>query len=561
MGDTSWLDDAPEARPVAKGPTIRKGGAPAKRRTRDTSWLDEAPEVRPSFTAGPRDDPSEGMSGGDLRLAGIGRGMVNVGMNVGDIVGRIPGLGGLRPSPEAWEEFNQASGTLMGAERPTGARVPVSFLTGDPETDAKIKANIEAQFGTGRPGSEGSALGETVAVAPVAGAAGRLAAPVLGRVLPTAFQLPANMGIQGATAGGVLGGPDNRGEGALIGGGTGLVLGSGLQMAGAGGVPVPSQAGPNQALAGLAERAAVRATGADRTATRRAFQGDDAAAHRVGRFLLEEGPLRSPAAIRENALSLQERIGPEIGALAQAADKSGATVDLAAAIATARASPAVARLNRNTVTRSAFRQVTDMLDEQFQVHGGRVRPSVAHDLRMQLDEISRWDQTAPRPVVAAWREARRAVDAALDDAMQNAGLGEQWSRANARFALSRTVANPQQRGLSDIGAERRAGNNLISPSETAAGLMGGGLALASHPSGLAIPAATAAARRFGMPTAARTLDWASRLGTQPRMSVDPGASGTLAALLAGPMSYLSDGEPSADALAEALRRAIEARNK
>jgi hypothetical protein len=553
MPDTSWLDDAPEAPVSAKRPTVRKGGASAKPAA-DMSWLDEAPEVRPTFTAGPRDDPSAGMSSGDLRLAGIGRGMQNVAMNVGDIVGRIPGLGGLRPSPESWEEFNRASQTLTAAQRPTGAQVPAAWLTGDPATDAQIRANIEAQYGSGRPGAEGSALGETAAVAPVAGVAGRVVAPIAGRVLPGMLRAPAVMGAEGATAGTVLAGPGQRAEGALVGGGVGLGLGGALQASGA--IPTaPPSPRPTGPLASLAERAAVRSTNADRTAVRRAFKGSEEARGELGRHLLaEKYPLRSPAGIRERALAIQDEVGPEIGNLAAAGDASGATVDLAGAINAAKASPALARLNRNSVTRNAYEQITGMLDEQFQTHGGRVPPTVAHDLRMQLDELAGWDQAAPKAVVRAWRAARRALDDELELAMEGAGLGDDWTRANTRFGLSRTVANPGQKGLADIGAERRAANRLVSPSEALTAAVGGAGALASHPEALALPAMTWAANRYGYPVAARVLDTAATGGA----TGVPATLEALTSMLAGvSLRYLEEGEPSGTAQAEALKRALE----
>lgn len=485
----------------------------------------------------PREDPSKGMSSGELRLAGIGRGMTNVGMNVADIAGRVPGLGGLRPSPETWEEFNRASTTLTGAERSSGAKVPVSWLTGDPATDEQIRRNIEAQYGTDRPGAQGSTLGESLAVAPVAGTAGKVAGPLVGRMLPRALQVPALAVAEGATAGSVLAGPSNRAEGAIGGGLAGGALGSFLQAAGMGGAPAPMTPAPRPTgpLASLAERSAVRSTNADRTALDRALKGSEQARLDLGRFMLDEKmPLRSPRLLKKAAQRMQAEAGPEIGNIAAAADKAGATVDLASAVAAAKASPQIAKLNRNSVTRSAYNQITEMLDDQLQQHGGQIPPSVAHDLRMQLDELAEWDRAAPAQVVKGWRAARDEIADGLEAAMQSAGLGKEWATANRTFSMSRKLSNPQNRGLADVGTKRREGNRLGSPSEKGSAILGAATAAAVDPvAGVAIPAATVALNRFFFPASARTLNMASRM-TQPAgaATLDPEVAALIAALRA-----------------------------
>jgi hypothetical protein len=140
----------------------------------------------------------ESMGTGGRLLAGVGQGMTNIGMNLGDIAANVPGLGGLRPSPETWQEFARASEPLK-------------------ETTA---------------GKVGAFAGETAATLPVGTAAGKLlgtaGGQLLGRTAPVARFLTrplAQAMTQGAAEGAVLGGPDNRGVGALVGaaGGAGAV--------------------------------------------------------------------------------------------------------------------------------------------------------------------------------------------------------------------------------------------------------------------------------------------------------------------------------------------------
>lgn len=291
---------------------------------------------------------------------------------------------------------------------------------------------------------------------------------------------------------------------------------------------------PNATLGGLAETAAVRSANADRTAMRRAFKGNDEARHVLGRFMLDTGmPLRSPAGIRDAAQEIQKVAGPMVGDIADRAGQAGATVDLASAVNAAKASPAVSRLSRNTVTRNAYDQIATMLDDQLAQHGGSVPPTTAHDLRMQLDELANWDQAAPKQVQKAWRAARDAVDEHLGNAIDNAGLGSEWSEANAAFAKSRRLSNPQKRGLADIGTERREANRFVSPYELVAGAAGGAAAAAHHPGGLALPVVTWLGNRYGMPVAARSLDFASK-------NLIPGAPGAAAraALVAEELRHL-----------------------
>lgn len=140
----------------------------------------------------------ESIPAGERFVAGIGRGLENVGLNVADIAGRVPGLGVLRPSKETWSEFKEASDPLLATTA----------------------------------GSLGNFTGEMAATLPIGGLAGagakalavktgsRLLAPLAAGVGKTA--------LEGAVIGGVLGGPEER----LSGAATGAIGGAALHGAG-----------------------------------------------------------------------------------------------------------------------------------------------------------------------------------------------------------------------------------------------------------------------------------------------------------------------------------------
>ena len=133
-----------------------------------------------SATRGLAGDPTEGMGIGEKALAGVGYGMANVGRNVEDIASSIPGLGGLRRSPEDWREFHEAG----------------------------------AQLGKTIPGKVGTIAGETASMLP--------SMLVSGGALNAARAGPALQTIaQGAAQGAVLAGPGERAEGAAVGGALG----------------------------------------------------------------------------------------------------------------------------------------------------------------------------------------------------------------------------------------------------------------------------------------------------------------------------------------------------
>jgi hypothetical protein len=396
----------------------------------------------------------------------------------------------------------------------TAINVPAHLLTGYPIDQQRAEAfanagKLERPL-TGRQAAQGMAL------------AGSFLAPALAAGPYTAGAIGGGLTALGTTDAQTV--PEAARDAAV---GTGLgIAGTGV-MKGLGYVTRPAREWVAGKLGGLAEKLAVRSAGADRTAMRRAFKGSEDAVRGLGRFMLDEDmPLRSPAGIRDAAARIGGESGDEIGRLITGADATGTTVDLAAAVNAAKASRAVERLSKNTVSRASHEQIIGMLDDQIAQHGGQVPPSVAHDIRMQLDDLADWDQAAPKAVRQAWRAARREVNDALDAAMGKAGAGDEWATANARFGSSRKLTNPKKRGLADIGAERRSGNSLLSPTEKGGGLIGALLAASGEPaSGAALAGGTVLARRFGAPVAARTFDAMSRMSA-PNLSpvVAPAAS-------------------------------------
>lgn len=290
-----------------------------------------------------------------------------------------------------------------------------------------------------------------------------------------------------------------------------------------------SEAAPGAAVPGAARSAAeseaVRTAGADRTAYGKAFgrPANQEKVHKVGRFLLDEDlSLRSPARIQEGLAETIKRTGDEIGNLTKAATESGATVDLGQVVKTALQSPKIAVLTKNTETRPAYQRIVEFLEDKIG-QGTTLTAEDAHGLRRELDALAKWDKRDPskEALALAFRSIRGAVDDALGGAMDKAGLGKEWAAANTRYALARTA-----KGLADVGAEREAGNGLLSPTEKLAALgSAAGGAMTHDPKALALLPLYAAARRFGHPVAARTLDALAR----PVGSVTAGAGQGVAA--------------------------------
>jgi hypothetical protein len=181
--------------------------------------------------------------------------------------------------------------------------------------------------------------------------------------------------------------------------------------------------------------------------------------------------------------------------------------DLEGAAIRALQHPDVANLAANTETRAAGERVAAFLEDQLKQHGNQVTPETIWSIRRQLDPLSKWSKDAPEALTRAFRAVRSSMDAELGTAMQASGLGAEWAAANKGFALSKTLKK-----LADVGAERRAGNRLGSPSEKGAAIAGGVSAALGNPvAGLVLPAVTVAANRAAMPAAAHGFDYASQL--------------------------------------------------
>jgi len=288
----------------------------------------------------------------------------------------------------------------------------------------------------------------------------------------------------------------------------------------------------SNALGDVAERAAVRSANADRTAYRRVLQSSAEKAHSLGRWLLDQGvPLRSPGAMKEATGQILSQEGPQIGALTQAGDKAGATVDLGALRNKILSSGEVAALGKNTETRPLLGRIQAFFDDQLAQHGQQVPASVAHDIRMQIDPLAQWDKSAgnaAKPLADAFKAARGEVSDALGESLSKVGLGDAWSKVNAQFSRA-----AQAHGLSRIGAERREANKLFQLGEWGVGGAGATAAAMGHPAA-ALPAALAiAGNRYGMPVTAKTADFLARRLAAPTLEEMAPRAADLAAIRLG----------------------------
>jgi hypothetical protein len=207
---------------------------------------------------------------------GFGHGMLNTAQNLGDIAGRLPGLGALRPDREAWRAQEEAAAPLLES-RGGGA----GNLTGE------IAATLPLGAGVG---------GGVRAL----GAAG---ARMLPRLAAAAVPLAA-LGAEGATQGYVLAGPENRGVGALAGGGAGLLLG-----------------GLGRALGAGARRLAAPLA----RAQARAVELGQAGAEKLTRALRSEAGQKAQALYRtlEHINALRSKMTPEAAAELAELEASG----------------------------------------------------------------------------------------------------------------------------------------------------------------------------------------------------------------------------------------------
>ncbi len=303
----------------------------------------------------------------------------------------------------------------------------------------------------------------------------------------------------------------------------------GLMRLGKGATKPPAQ-GTASVLRNVAERAAVRSTNTTRQAARQALRHSDQARSTLGGFMLDEGvPLRTPKAIRDASRAIEKEYGPKLEKLTTQADQAGARVNLQDAVRSAMRHRSIQELNANPVSRPAYNQIVTTLQEWLVRHGKKSSVRDAHSIREQADRLANWEQTAPAPVKKAWRTVRRKVNAELDKAMADAGLSAEWQRTNYMYGQASKLSNSRLKGMADIGAERRAHNAFMSPSETGVTIGGLGIAgLMHNPQALAVIPAWWAARRYGMPVTARTANAMSHMARGFPATVGPAAATSLA---------------------------------
>lgn len=301
-------------------------------------------------------------------------------------------------------------------------------------------------------------------------------------------------------------------------------------------------------LARRAESAAIRSTGADRTAIKRTLlrEGGEDRAHAVGRFMLDEPGmrLRSPSTLADDAGEILAQEGPAIGALTKQADAAGATFNVGSFVNRAKqdvvsglsANPMqkVPGHHGNLVNPAADRLTAFLDDVASRAQNGGITPSEAHVVRQQMDEFLRGVRGAQDPestvLKSAVNDLRKILNEELGASMDRAGLGSQWKAANQRFSRASDVEK-----LAQVGAERRGGNAFLSPTEKGGSFLGAGMAVAGEPaSGAALALGTIAAKRYGMPVVARTADRLSKALKANPQQFGSHAPGLLAAAERGP---------------------------
>ena len=293
---------------------------------------------------------------------------------------------------------------------------------------------------------------------------------------------------------------------------------------------------------------AIRSTGTDRTAAKRIARESDARLPAAADLLLDEKVrLRSPATIEKDVGDILAREGPEIGNLTKTADKAGAVFDMATVADRARAE-VLDPLLRNPFQRAAAEKIAASLEEL--TAGGQrawVSPSRGHEIRMMLDEALRGVRGAQDPestvAKAALNDIRRIVSDELGSAMDRAGLGERWVKANQTFSRASDAEK-----LASVGAERRGHNAFLTPTEKGGIGVGALIGLAGSPvGGLGVAAGTSLLKRFTAPVLARTFNaaskaarWAPEVTPAMASASRPGAAGTGAAdpVLAALAEYL-----------------------
>lgn len=167
---------------------------PSARPIEDDSWT--PPSARPLHVYTGKEERAaeekklvEGLNPLERAAVGAGHGMRNVDLNIRDIMGRVPGLGG-RPDPEAWRDEEQIYGRTLGGDTAAGV---------------------------------GDLTGQTAMLAPVGGGGGAVVRTLLPRALAAAAPVLVSGG-EGAAMNALAAGPGKGGEGAATGFGLGAML-------------------------------------------------------------------------------------------------------------------------------------------------------------------------------------------------------------------------------------------------------------------------------------------------------------------------------------------------
>jgi hypothetical protein len=411
------------------------------------------------------------------------------------------------------------------------------------------------------------------AVAPMlltgGGAAAARAPTLLGRAGQAAVLGAKVGGVAGAgyseapTLGGVAG--DAAGGAA-----TGAALGPAIEVAGAGvGKAARWASGKVGDLAAEAARRSTGATQADISKLTRENPGRPA---QLGRALLDENiRLRSPDTIAADAKALRGTTGREIGQLLQDADAAGARFDANGLVANARANVVTPIANNplqkvpghhGTIVNPAAERLNVLLDEvTAKAQNGTLGAQEAHAVRKQMDEFLRGVRGSQDPESTVLKSAVNDIRGMLSDELGStvgrAGLGQQWSEANRRFALGSDIGK-----LAKKGQDRRLGNNaLFGFTQQVAGIgPGAAIGAMNNPDdrltggllgALTGVAGTTAAYRYGAPATARIAQaLAQALQGRAAPALTPAAerAAVLAELLRGrptlnPAAVAADEDP------------------
>ena len=472
----------------------------------DTSWLDEAPDT--SWL----DSAPEGVvkqSKTTSTLSALGRGAaqgatLGLGERIqGAIQAALPVSG---DAPSFGERYNKELSAAQAANDEAKAAHPWAYTAGNVGGGAAPTALLPIAKA-----AQGAGLLTRMGVGSLN------AAPVGATIAGVESRDPTLAGKLKDAGGGALGG-------ALLGGAV-PVLGKAISAAGS-------------KMGKAADWSALRSSFVDRTGFRKVFgrEPDPNDIHDLGQFVLNSGiPMHSPQAMVEGAKKLLSESGKQIGDAAKLASTNGAKFDIQDAALKALQTPNVAKLAGDTEGIPLYNRILSFLDDQVQRKGNTMDPVEAHALRQRVDSFADWEKDKPQDLMNAWRDVRGALNDEMTNTMQRGGVGNEWAAANSTYSKASDV-----KSLAKVGAERRNANRFISPYEMVTAAPAAAVAAMGHPSALIAPIAARVLNRYGMPTAARSLDLMSGLA---------GKEAPRAATLAG-----ESGPSAAQALADALRR-------